>query len=134
MKEKIIRKLKEKGVKVTPQRIAIIDYLENNYNHPTAEDIYDYIIKEYPSISLATIYNTLDKLEEIHEIVKLKINEDNIANYDYNLQPHQHFYCLKCKKIYDVNNIEKISSMNEIDGHKITEIHIYLKGFCKKCI
>ncbi len=108
-KESIIAKLREKGVKVTPQRIAIIDYLEEFKNHPTAEDIYLAIIKNYPTISFATVYNTLDKLEEIDEIVKLKITDDNKVNYEYDYHPHHHFFCKKCKNIFSLAEINKLN-------------------------
>ena len=98
----IIKKLRYKNIKVTPQRIAIINFLEENKIHPTAEIIFKNIVKDYPSISLATIYNTLDKLIEINEISKLKISNDNKVNYENNLIPHHHFYCKKCKNIFDI--------------------------------
>lgn len=133
-KEEIILRLKQKGVKVTPQRIAIIDYLENAKDHPTAEDIYLAIIKNYPALSLATVYNTMEKLEDLDEVIKLKISKDNIVNYEYNHDPHYHFYCKKCKKIFDINMESEISKNKNINGHKIEEFHGYFKGICKNCI
>ncbi len=133
-KESIILKLKQKGVKVTPQRIAIINYLEEVKDHPTAEDIYLAIIKNYPTISLATVYNTLDKLEEINEITKLKISEDNKVNYEYDSLPHHHFYCKDCKKIFDIDVACEFSKKQYFDGHKIEEVHGYFKGLCKNCL
>ena len=133
-KESIILKLKQKGAKVTPQRIAIIDFLEKFKIHPTAEDIYLAIIKNYPTISLATIYNTMDKLEEIDEVIKLKISDDNIVNYEYKNDPHHHFYCKSCKKIFDINIECKISNTKKINGHKVEEVHGYFKGICKNCL
>jgi Fur family peroxide stress response transcriptional regulator len=133
-KESIILKLRQKGVKVTPQRIAIINYLEDFKNHPTAEDIYHAIIKNYPAISLATVYNTLEKLEEIDEITKLKISDDNKVNYEYDQSPHHHFYCKACKKIFDIHVECEISKKQNFDGHKIEEVHGYFKGLCKNCL
>jgi Fur family peroxide stress response transcriptional regulator len=133
-KDTIILKLKQKGVKVTPQRIAIINYLENVQSHPTAEDIYLKVVKDYPTISLATIYNTMEKLEEIDEVIKLKISKDNIVNYEYKNEPHHHFYCKKCNKIFDVNVECKISNSKNINGHKVEEVHGYFKGICVNCL
>jgi Fur family transcriptional regulator, peroxide stress response regulator len=133
MKKEIILKLKNKGVKVTPQRVAIIDYLEKNRTHPSAEEIYAFIVKEYPSISLATVYNTLEKLEELNAIQKLKISDDNKVNYEYDLMPHSHFYCRKCKKIYDISVDEKLKN-NNIEGNQVEETHIYYKGICLNCL
>jgi Fe2+ or Zn2+ uptake regulation protein len=133
MTNQIIEKLREKGVKVTPQRIAIINYLQNNLNHPDVEEIYNHVLEEYPTISLATIYNTLDKLEEINEVVKLKITDDNKVNYDYKKKPLHHFYCKKCGNIFDVDIVCDYAKMLVVQGHKIDEVHGYFKGICSKC-
>jgi Fe2+ or Zn2+ uptake regulation protein len=129
----IIKKLRVKNIKVTPQRIAIIKFLEENRVHPTAEIIYNNISKEYPSISLATVYNTLEKLEEINEISKLKIADENIVNYDINLNSHHHFYCKKCKNIFDIDIKCDYFKINIIEGNHIEEAHGYFKGICKNC-
>jgi Fe2+ or Zn2+ uptake regulation protein len=129
--KQIITGLKSKGIKITIQRLAIIDFLANNPIHPTAEDIYSEVKKDFSSMSLATVYNTLEKLEEIGEIIKLRMS-DKKFNYEYNLLPHNHFYCKKCKRILDIWK-EVISSKNEIDGHKIEETQVCYKGYCKEC-
>jgi Fe2+ or Zn2+ uptake regulation protein len=130
----IIIKLREKNIKVTPQRIAIINFLEENRIHPTAEIIFENIVKNYPAMSLATVYNTLEKLEEINEISKLKITEENIVNYDINLNNHHHFYCKKCKKIFDVDINCDYFKVKNIGGNLIEEVHGYFKGICKNCL
>ncbi len=133
MKEEAIKKLRSMGVKVTPQRLAIIDFLEKNKIHPSAEMIFKDVIKNFPTISFATVYNTLEKLEEAKFIQKLKIADENKVNYEYNMAPHDHFFCRKCKKIYDVNINKPSTGMIEIEGHKIEEIYTYIKGICKNC-
>ncbi len=133
MKQEIILKLKKNGVKVTPQRIAIIDYLEKNRIHPSAEKIYEYVIKDYPSISLATVYNTLDKLEELNAIKKLKISDDNKINYEYDITPHSHFYCKQCRTIIDIP-AKDILHDEFINGNKIDEFSLYYKGTCSACL
>jgi len=130
---KIIETLKKKGVKVTPQRVAIIKYLENDNDHSSAEQIYSRIIKEFPAVSLATVYNTLEMLEEINMISKIKISDDNIVNYDYQKIPHHHFYCKKCKKIYDIEISCQIAQTKKFQGYIIEEVYGYFKGICKKC-
>lgn len=129
----IIDNLREKGIKVTPQRIAILNFLEGNKIHPCIEDIYNYVTKEYPTISLATVYNTMDMLEDINEVIKLKIGKDNKVNYDYDTLPHNHFYCKKCKKIYDLEYSFTKNIPEDIKGNKVEEVHAYFKGVCKKC-
>jgi Fe2+ or Zn2+ uptake regulation protein len=129
----IIKKMRDNNIKVTPQRIAIIKFLEENKIHPTAEKIFNNIIKDYPTISLATIYNTLEKLEEINEIYKLKITDDNKVNYENNLNPHHHFYCKKCKNIFDIDIKCDYFNIKIVEGNHIEEVHGYFKGLCKNC-
>jgi Fur family peroxide stress response transcriptional regulator len=132
--EELVEKLREKGVKITPQRLAVLKFLENGQKHYTAEEIYQAICKEYPAISLATIYNTLDMLVEINEVTKLKISDDNVVNYEYNnSEPHHHFYCKNCKKIVDIDIQCQIAQMKEYHGFMIDEVHGYFKGLCPEC-
>jgi Fur family transcriptional regulator, peroxide stress response regulator len=129
---KIIKNLRKKEVKVTAQRLAIIDFLASNPIHPSAEDIFNGIKTKFPTISLATIYNTLEKLEEIGELIKLKVAENNKVNYEYNLKPHNHFYCRICSQIYDIWEDVSISE-DKIDGHLIENVQISYKGLCQNC-
>ncbi|MFC1616984.1 Fur family transcriptional regulator [Candidatus Margulisiibacteriota bacterium] len=130
----IIESLKEKQVKVTPQRVAVIEYLEKNPVHPTADDIFRAVSKKFPAISLATVYNTLEKLEEINEVYKLQFTKESSVNYEYNLEPHLHFYCSECSKIYDIWEGLPCLNINEIDGHQIVSKRCYFIGMCKNCI
>ena len=133
MKDPTTIKLKEIGLKVTPQRQTILRLLNGNRTHPSAEDIYHEIIKEYPGISFATVYNTLSKLAEAGEIQQLDIDPEK-KRFDPCLSPHGHFYCKVCKKIYDVGDALPFPKvLHKISGHRIETIQINLKGVCKAC-
>ncbi|MCP4051270.1 MAG: transcriptional repressor [bacterium] len=129
----VIKNLKEQNVKVTAQRLAVMNFLAVNPIHPSAEDIYKGIKELYPTISLATIYNTLDKLEVIGKVIKLKLSDNNKINYEYNLTPHNHFYCRHCEVIYDIWN-KTTDKTNTVNDHLVEEEQIFYKGICKKCI
>ena len=133
--DEIIKRLKDKGITLTPQRIAIIEYMMNNKNHPTADEIYNAIKKKYWTISVATVYSTLELLEELGEIQK--IYTDSSARYDWNKKPHHHFICRKCGKIYDIEDefteICPIISVIKEQGYKIESIKAYFYGLCPKC-
>ncbi|MBT3581702.1 transcriptional repressor [bacterium] len=134
-KDEILEKLKEKEVKITPQRIAIIDYLIKNPIHPTAENVYIAVSKKHPNISLATVYNTLEKLEAINEIIKLKMPCNNKIHFEYNLKPHSHFYCKECHKLLDIWDAPNIwPDDKRIAGHQIEEANLCYKGICKDCL
>lgn len=96
-----IRKCREKGMRITPQRIMILRQLLGNRNHPTAEDIYRSVCRLYPNVSLATIYNTLNMLIELGEIKELNSCNGN-RRFDPNLHPHDHAVCTTCDRVFDV--------------------------------
>ena len=126
-------KLKALGLKVTPQRLAILDILEGNRTHPAAEKIYKRILGKYPGVSLATVYNTLSKLVEAGEIRELDIDPEK-KRFDPDTSLHYHFYCRTCRKVYDVDsNIAFRPDLRKLAGHRIEEIQLNLKGVCKAC-
>ena len=133
MKDQTAIKLREIGLKVTPQRQAILKLLKGNRTHPSAEKIYHGILKEYPAISFATVYNTLSKLLETEAIQELDIDPHK-KRFDPRLSPHSHFYCKVCKNIYDVEDGHPFPKENrKISGHKIEAVQVNLKGVCKAC-
>jgi Fur family peroxide stress response transcriptional regulator len=133
MKDITTLKLKEIGLKITPQRQAILKLLKGNQTHPSAESIYSEILKKYPGISFATVYNTLSKLVEAGEIMELDIDPDK-KRFDPCISPHTHFYCRVCGKVYDIA-IDPPLPLNKkkIDGHQIDMVQLNLKGVCKDC-
>jgi len=84
--------LKEKGLKVTPQRVAIFEAITHLKNHPTAENIIAYIKKNHPNISVGTVYKVLDSFVENKLLSKVKTEKD-IMRYDSVLTNHHHLYC-----------------------------------------
>ena len=99
--EKIIAKYRDRGIRLTPQRIAILKFLEGNTDHPTAEDIYKGIKRSYPTLSFATVYNTLQTLTERGELLEITIDPTR-KHYDPNTTPHHHIVCVECNEIMDV--------------------------------
>ncbi len=131
--EQILQRLKEQGFKLTPQRIAIVDYLMKKVNHPTAEQIYEIIKKKYPTMSIATVYNTLDMLKEIGLLVEMNIKRGK-ACYDFVTGPHHHFFCHECENVYNIMDVNcPIFKAGECDGHQVEEMHGYFYGICKNC-
>ncbi|MGV8056528.1 MAG: Fur family transcriptional regulator [Smithellaceae bacterium] len=124
------------GLKATPQRMAILEFLKESKNHPAAENIHHELLNKYPGISLTTIYSTLAKLLEKQKIMELDIDPGK-KRFDACLEPHDHFYCRVCGKVYDIfHNTESWpnnSRSNNIEGHHVDEIGINLKGVCKNC-
>ncbi|HEX9021332.1 MAG TPA: Fur family transcriptional regulator [Nitrospirota bacterium] len=88
------------GLKLTPQRLAILDYLKGNKKHPSAEEIYRAVHRKFPTMSLATVYNTLSALARRERVLELTIDPGK-KRYDPNTGPHSHLICIFCKKIVD---------------------------------
>ncbi len=122
-------------IKNTIQRDAILKYLKQNKNHPTAQEVYDVIKKEMPHISLATVYRNLNLMAKDGLILKIEINKEQ--HFDGNACSHQHFICKKCGKIFDLFN-EKITKyvikQSKVKGFKIECANIMLSGYCKNCL
>jgi Fur family peroxide stress response transcriptional regulator len=128
-----VKKLKEIGLRVTPQRLAILEMIKGDRTHPSAEKIYNEISKKYPGMSFATVYSTLAKLVEAGEIQELDI-DPNKKRFDPYTPLHYHFYCKSCGNVYDVDyDISLTPNITKIAGHQIEVIQINFKGICKNC-
>ncbi len=131
--EEITGKLREKGLKVTPQRMAIYEAIIKLKNHPTAENIIDYIRKNHPNISIGTVYKVLDVLSENGLIEKVKTEKD-VMRYDAVVENHHHIYCSDSDRIEDyfddeLNHIlEEYFQGKKIPDFKVEDIKLQIIG------
>jgi Fur family peroxide stress response transcriptional regulator len=138
MNDRSIIELKEIGLKVTPQRQGILKLLHGNRNHPSAENLYREIRKEYPRISFATVYKTLSRLAEAGKIQQLDI-DPNKKRFDPSVVPHHHFYCKKCGRVFDLAQVSSSLAdfaplkLGSVVGHKVEGVQLNFKGVCKNC-
>jgi Fe2+ or Zn2+ uptake regulation protein len=134
--DKLKELLASKGLKSTYQRLKILEYMNQHMNiHPTAEMIYEALIEKIPTISITTVYNTLNTFVGKGLIAEVTITGTEMR-YDFHTSPHQHFLCKSCGKIIDLD-MECPLTLNRKDkicGHRIDEMHGYLKGICKDCL
>ena len=134
-KDEILTLLKEKGHRITPQRVAIFDFVLSSKDHPTSENIYHAIKQKYPSVSLATIYKNIHLLLEMGLISELKI-EAQPARYDPNLLLHVNLICPKCHLIrdYESNILNQIEEMLEKEiGENVELQRINVNSICETC-
>jgi len=125
--------IKDAGLKLTPQRLAILDYLKNNLEHPSAEDVYKAIAERFPTMSFATVYNTLDTLREKRVIQELTIDPRK-KRFDPDPEPHHHLICTKCKRILDIHiDYQLHVPEEEKSGFEIAGNHIEFYGICPEC-
>jgi len=121
------------GLKLTPQRLAIFEYLDGNTSHPSAEEIYSAIRKKYPMISFATVYKTLEALKIKGSLTELTIDPDR-RRYDPQTEPHHHLICIQCKRIVDIHKDFTVTLPEDINtSFELVGNHIEFYGMCLKC-
>ncbi|MBI5826435.1 MAG: transcriptional repressor [Deltaproteobacteria bacterium] len=133
--EHIINKYKSKGFKLTPQRLAILRFLEGNTSHPTAEAIYSEMKKVHPTLSFATVYNTIQALKERGLLSEITIDPER-KHFDPNPAPHHHIICTACNRIIDVmaDYSETLTLPGDIlDQFTVTGTHVDFFGVCVDC-
>ena len=133
--EQIIAKFHEKGLKVTPQRLAICEYILSSKDHPTTNMVYVEEKRKYPTLSLATVYQTLHLLTDIGLLQELELN-DGISRYDPNTSPHINIICKNCGMVedYEGKDMEKLWS-KIVDGLGFEPIgqRIDVYRYCDQC-
>ena len=126
-------RLAEKGLKVTPQRIAVLEAIYALKNHPTAEMIMEHIKDTHPGIASATVYKVLDALEENQLISRVKTGKE-IKRFDGILDNHHHLYSTESDEIKDYINedlddlLADFFRKNQIDDFEIEEIKLQING------
>lgn len=129
----IAEKLTEKGLRVTPQRIAIFSAIVTLDNHPTAEKIIEYIKTNHPNISIGTVYKVLDSFVENKLLKKVK-TESGIMRYDPEQNGHHHLYCSESDRIEDFMDeeldelISDYFQKNGINNFSIEDIQLQITG------
>lgn len=126
---------KEKKLKLTPQRLAVYNYLINTTSHPSADIIYTDIHIQYPTMSLATVYKALKTLVDVGLIQEINVGEGNFR-YDGNAYPHPHLQCLSCGRVDDFKNLI-LDNLNDLaekhTDYKIVSNKVYFYGYCTNC-
>jgi len=131
-------KLSEKGLKVTPQRMNILEAVYTLNNHPTAENIIEYIREVHPNIATGTVYKVLETLVEKKLIRKVKTDRD-IMRYDGVIENHHHLYCSECDVIEDYFDeeldivLKEYFAKKNFPGFKIENIVLQIRGTFDKC-
>ena len=127
--------LREKGFKVTPQRLAVYDVLCHTTAHPTADMIYSELQPTYPTMSLATVYNTLDILSKVGLVQVLNVGEESFR-YDANTTSHPHICCVSCGRVDDVYRADAGDLVEQVEsetGYAVSGKQLYFYGMCPAC-
>jgi len=134
--DSILSLLRERGNRMTPQRIAIISAFVENDGHPTAEQVYAEIRKAFPTTSLATVYKTITLLKEVGEILELEFGDDP-SRFDVRKpHSHPHMICTNCGRIMDSEIEEFDHLVDRIAGQAGFSVHSHrfdIFGLCSHC-
>lgn len=130
--ERFVDKCKSMGLKITPQRVAVYEVLLNREDHPTVEEVYNEIKKRYPFVSLATVYRTVETLEDLG-FVKRVAYWGGSVRYDANVEDHHHLICTKCGAIKDIQLSINWQVPEQMEGYKIEKYSLHIYGVCPEC-
>ena len=135
MERSVTNMLRDRGFKVTPQRLAIYDILAKTKAHPSAEMIFSELQPLYPTMSLATVYKTIDILNEIGLVQILNVGEDSFR-YDAETDNHPHVRCLDCNRVDDLHGADVsafVDTVSSSTSYQLTGQQFYFFGICPEC-
>jgi Fur family peroxide stress response transcriptional regulator len=134
--EHLLKTLRQRDCRLTPQRVALIRLLAASQGHPSASQLHEQLKGEYPTMSLATVYKTLNLLKELDEVLELGFWDDD-GRYDGKRPyPHPHLICIRCRKISDPDVAmaeEMAEQVAHLSGYKIISHRLDFYGVCPAC-
>lgn len=133
--EKAINLLKDSGVRITPQRHAILEYLVVSDSHPTADEIYKALEHKFPNMSVATVYNNLRVFRKTGLVKELTYG-DSSSRFDFSTKEHYHIICSRCGKIVDffypgLDEVEALAA--QVTGFTVDHHRLEVYGICPEC-
>lgn len=134
--ELLTTSLKSAGMRMTPQRAAICANLAERDDHPSAAMIYDDLRPQFDSLSLATVYNTLDALAKLGVINSLGGAGDGKVHYDADTEPHVNLACISCNQIVDIpsSHVQQLDEeITSTSGYKLLGARVLYYGLCPEC-
>lgn len=131
----IIHSLRRKGLRITPQRRAILELLQDDPCHPTAEAIYRRVSVAMPDVSRTTVYNTLRELVEIGALAPVEDKSEGGMRYDTNTDSHHHLFCIRCHALIDLSRDFEGVELPAEDrrGYRVVKHQITFYGYCPDC-
>ena len=138
--------LRNAGLKVTPQRLAIVECLAGDFTHPTAQELYERLRVRFPTMAVATVYNTLSALDAIGRCRRLELGGP--SRFDPNVQPHDHAVCERCGSMRDIDRpLEPALDgtapalrggaacppLHALPGFHVERVERIYRGLCAQC-
>jgi Fur family peroxide stress response transcriptional regulator len=131
--DELTRIFRSQGLKVTPQRQSIFRALHGSTTHPTAEAVYETVSREMPTISLRTVYQTLNDLTQMGEIMAFDLGTGSVR-FDPHIGQHHHLVCESCGKVQDVDaDFPGVAPPANRFGFEVSSTEIVFRGRCRDC-
>ena len=132
----VLKHLREKGVRITETRKAVIDFIIQSHDHPSADMIYQALLPAFPNMSLATVYTNLKVLIDEGFVSELKVRNDTTTYYDFMGHQHLNVICEKCGRIADMDLDLPDVQQEAADqtGYQITKSQMVVYGICPDCV
>jgi Fur family peroxide stress response transcriptional regulator len=131
--ERLSRRIKEEGYRMTKQRAVVLEELSKADFHPRADEIYQMVRRRLPKISFGTVYRNLKTLKDLGFISELNYGK-NFSRFEAKTENHHHFVCMKCGKVYDIDAdktpVEMCNSIAEKAGYKVSYYRLEFYGIC----
>ncbi|MGE4555943.1 MAG: Fur family transcriptional regulator [Desulfovibrionaceae bacterium] len=135
--DRLMGRLKEHGLRMTPQRAAILRALVMDPNHPSVETLHRRLVADYPNMSLATVYKTMNLLKELGEVRELEFSSRDNRFDGFIPQPHPHLICTRCGRIIDPDVPELkdlIENLVHATGFDVQSHRLDFYGLCPSCL
>lgn len=132
--DRVVSDLRDGGFRITPQRMAIVEYILGTEDHPSAEKIYGAVKKKHPMVSLSTVYKTLDLLRSKNLVNEIGVGGE--ARYDAHLDEHINLICMGCGRIEDVDEgaIKEVRArVAKKSRYRVVRASFEMHGYCAKC-
>ncbi len=130
-------KLRQAQLKITPQRLEVLRALEKYPTHPCADTLYRAVKRRYPSVSLATVYKTLETLVAVGQVKVALVNKGK-AFYDTRVDAHHHFLCTQCGYVEDVDIklgcLDACAPRGMLEEHHVDHSEVVFHGVCNDCL
>ena len=135
--DRMLADLKRAGLKLTPQRIAIVREIADDFSHPTAQALYERLRPAFPTMSFATVYNTLDALAGCGLTGSLNLGGARAIRFDPNTDPHHHAVCDACGMVLDIDVDVAVDApapaFLSVSGFRVLREERIYRGLCDRC-
>ena len=130
-----VTRCRERGIAITPQRLAVIRALLASENHPNSNQICAAVRRRHPHVSLATVHRILEQFCEVGEAHKVTLLHD-VARYDGNVEPHHHILCVRCRRIHDLEipEVDKLlEGKTSLGQFALLRCSLEIEAICGRC-